>query len=120
MSKDDEIIPVGVEVTIRYRKCATGLVVGFIREFPFITGQRKTFEQLKDELINDLGMYFDSFPEAKQKLAKYGKVVGQETNVYNEKPPPLEVERQELDEGWLEKPIPVPALPITKNDKASA
>ena len=116
---NDEIIPVGVEFTIRYRKSAAGLVVGFIREFPFITGQRKTFEELKDDLMSDLGLYFDSFPEAKQKLSKYGKVVGQETNVYSEKPPQLEIERPELDEGWLEKPIPVLDLPITKNEKSA-
>lgn len=107
MSRDDEIIPVGVELTIRYTKGATGLEVGFIREFPFITGQGKTFEELKDVLMYDLGMYFETFPEGKQKIAKYGKVVGRDTNVYNEIPPTLEVERQELGEGWLEKPIPM-------------
>jgi hypothetical protein len=108
MSSDDEIIvPVGLELTIRYKNGATGLVVGFIREFPFITGQGKTFEELSNELIYDLGLYFDSFPEGKQKIAKYGKVVGQETNVLNEIPPTLEIERQELGEGWLEQPVPM-------------
>ena len=106
MSKDDQIIPVGVEVTIRFKPGATGLVVGFIREFPFITGQGKTFEELKVDLMNDLGLYFESFPEGTQKLAKYGKVVGQEKNIYNEMPPPLEIERPELGEGWQEeKPV---------------
>jgi len=108
MSRDDEIIiPVGLELTIRYHNSTTGLEVGFIREFPFITGQGKTFEELKDGLLYDLGLYFKTFPEGQQKIAKYGKVVGGETNVYNEIPPPLGIERQELGEGWLEKPVPM-------------
>jgi predicted RNase H-like HicB family nuclease len=110
MSKD-EIISVGVEVTVRSKPGATGLVVGFIREFPFITGQGKTFEELKRGLIYDLGLYFESFPEEKEKLAKYGKIVGQETNIYNEKPPPLEIERPELGEGWQEEKLVQVTIP---------
>ena len=108
MSIDDQpIIPVGIEVTVRYTKGATGVEVGFIREFPFITGQGKTFEELSECLIHDLGLYFSTFPEGQQKFAKYGKVVGRQTNVYNEIPPPLEIERKELGEGWLETPVPM-------------
>lgn len=98
---NDGIIPVGAEFTMRYRKSVTGLVVGFIREFPFITSQRKTLEDLRDDLMSDLGLYFDSFPEAKQKLAIYSKVVGQSS----EQPPQLEIKRPDLDEVWLEEPI---------------
>lgn len=104
---NDGIIPVGAEFTMRYRKSVTGLVVGFIREFPFITSQRKTLEELRDDLMSDLGLYFDSFPEAKQKLAIHSKVVGQNTSVSSEQPPQLEIKRPELDEVWLEEPIPV-------------
>ncbi|MGA8081160.1 MAG: hypothetical protein WB988_04805 [Candidatus Nitrosopolaris sp.] len=98
---NDGIIPVGAEFTMRYRKSVTGLVVGFIREFPFITSQRKTLEELRDDLMSDLGLYFDSFPEAKQKLAISSKVVGQSS----EQPPQLEIKRPDLDEVWLEEPI---------------
>jgi predicted RNase H-like HicB family nuclease len=107
MSEDERIIPVALEVTIRYTKGRTGLLVGFIREFPFITGQGESFEKLKDELVYDLGLYFNTFPEGNEKLKERGKIVGQESNIYNEKPLPLEIERPELGGGWQEKPIPV-------------
>lgn len=103
MSKD-QIIPVALEFTIRYTEGRTGLLVGFIREFPFITGQSKTFEDLSTELSYDLGVYFKTFPEKQQQiLSKYGKVLTTGLNIYNESPPALEIERPELGEKWIEK-----------------
>jgi predicted RNase H-like HicB family nuclease len=100
---EDQIIPVSLEFTLRYTTGRTGLFVGFIREFPFITGQAKTLEDLSAQLYTDLTLYFKTFPEGQQKLLKHGKVINSELNIYSEKPPPLEIKRPELGEGWIEK-----------------
>jgi predicted RNase H-like HicB family nuclease len=99
---EDQIIPVSLEYTIRYTIGRTGLLVGFIREFPFITSQGKTIEDLSAQLHTDLAIYFKTFPQRQQKLLKHGKVINSDLNIYSEKPSPLELERPEIGEGWTE------------------
>jgi hypothetical protein len=100
---EDQVIPVSLEFTLRYTTGRTGLLVGFIREFPFITGQGKTFEDLSSQLHTDLAIYFKTFPEGQQQLLTHGKVINSDLNIYGENPSPLEIERPELGEGWMEK-----------------
>lgn len=110
--KEGDIIPVALEVTVRYKEGSTGLLVGFFREFPFITGQAKTFNELVIQLQHDLGVYFNTFPKGNEILKKYGRVVEDvenkiisEKNTFGQKAPLLEITRPEIgfEDKWLEE-----------------
>ena len=105
----EERLNLAITVNVRSKEGSTGLMVGFIREFPFVSGQAKNFEELVNKLSYDLGMYFNTFEEGKEKLKRYGIVVGTGMNFYNDKPPELEIPRPELGvgEGWMEQLITV-------------
>lgn len=98
-----------ITVNVRSKEGSTGQMVGFFREFPFISGQAKNFEELVHKLSYDLGLYFKTFGEGQEKLKRYGIVVGTGLNFYGEKPARLEIPRPELGvgEGWIEKLVTV-------------
>ncbi len=108
----DDMIYVGLELTVRHVHSDSGLFVGFLREFPFITGQAESLEKLDKQLVGDLDIYFRTFPEQGTKmLSKYGKVIGKNVNIDNEIPQPLPIERPELGEGWLETKVAMTITP---------
>lgn len=107
--KEGDIIPVALELTVRYKESSAGLIVGFFREFPFITGQAKTNDDLVNQLQYDLMIYFNTFPEGQKKLEQYGRVVENSENISNknikgEIAPALKIEKPEIgsDETWQE------------------
>ena len=107
----DDIIHVGLELTVRYVESESGLVVGFLREFPFLTGQAESLEELDKQLIHDLGIYFETFPQGREMLLMYGKILGKDVNIYNHRPPPIPIERPELGKGWLDTKVPMTVAP---------
>ncbi len=109
--KEGDIIPVALEVTVRYKEGSTGLIVGFFREFPFITGQAKTFDELVKQLYYDLGLYFNTFPESNKILENHGRVVINgvitDKNIRGEKAPLLEIKKPKIDfeVNWKEQKL---------------
>lgn len=112
-----DVIYVGLELTVRHVHSDSGLFVGFLREFPFITGQAESLEELDKQLVDDLGIYFRTFPESTKILSKYGKVVGKNVNIYKETPEPLPIERPELGEGWLDTKVAMTTTPTATRKK---
>lgn len=47
----DDLIYVGLELTVRHIHSNSGLFVGFLREFPFITGQAELLEKLDKQFM---------------------------------------------------------------------
>lgn len=109
----DDVIWVGLELTVRHVVSESGLVVGFLREFPFITGQAESLEELDKQLFHDLGIYFETFPQGKEIQMKYCKIVGKDVNIYGQRPPQLQIDRPELGEGWLDRKVPMTVAPRT-------
>lgn len=83
---------VELNLGMRYKEVAKGMLVGQCRQFPFIILKGKTINELGYQLFKHVEVYMNTFPkQGKQLLEKYGKVVESITE---------EEITNEIEQGW--------------------
>lgn len=103
MPREDEL-ELPVTLNLRYKKGHTGLLVGYFAEFPSITGQGKTYDDLLSELSKDLLTYSNTFSEGKEKLFELLKIAqGKKAGEWDVKA--VTKEETQLEQGWTQKRI---------------
>lgn len=92
-----------VKLNLRYKKGYSGILVGQCREYPFIIVEGKTLDDLTETALHELEVYLNTFKEERERFIKRFQ---QET--IQESSEIRTVEREQQQEGWMEKEIEVP------------
>lgn len=80
------------KTNMRYRRGQDDILVGQSREFPFLIVQGKTVDELVREMMHEIEVYFNTFPQERDKaLERYGKTINE----------------PQKEEGWNQEPIEV-------------